>query len=101
MDVNIDNSIENDDRIAYIFKVLSEPNRIKILRILINSDHKLTCGEVSEKLNLSMSTVSYHFKTMRVAGLTITERKGQQRLLSINSDTFNRLLPGFLESLRK
>lgn len=101
MNANIENNITNDESIAYIFKVLSEPNRIKILRILTNSDHKLTCGEVSEKLNLSMSTVSYHFKTMRVAGLTKTERKGQQRLLSINYDTFNKLLPGFLESLNR
>lgn len=88
-----------DQKLSEIFKTLSEPNRIEILRILYHSEHELTCSEVSHQLNISKSTVSYHFKALRHAGLTNTRQSAQTKFLSINTDTFNRYLPSFLDSL--
>lgn len=88
-----------DQKLADIFKVLSEPNRISILRILQHSNRELTCGEVSRQLNISPSTVSYHFKALRKAGLTNTRQMAQAKLLSINRETFQKYLPIFLDSL--
>lgn len=90
---------KKDNQLAEIFKTLSEPNRIRILRILDHSDRELTCSEVSEQLNISKSTVSYHFKALRHAGLTNTRQAAQTKYLSINEKTFKEYLPSFLESL--
>ncbi|SEH42060.1 transcriptional regulator, ArsR family [Fructobacillus pseudoficulneus] len=90
--------IEDQNR-AEIFQTLSDPNRLKIIRILYHSSRELTCGEVGEKLSISKSTVSYHFKELRSVQLTKTRREAQSKYLSLNMDTFNKYLPGFLDSL--
>ncbi|GLB47548.1 hypothetical protein WR164_15270 [Philodulcilactobacillus myokoensis] len=50
-------------------------------------------------MNISKSTVSYHFKILRSVGLTHTRKDAQIKYLSINKDTFHKYLPGFLDSL--
>ncbi|MQS88228.1 ArsR/SmtB family transcription factor [Companilactobacillus mishanensis] len=82
-----------------IFKVLSDPNRLQMIRILYLSGREMTCGEVGEKLSVSKSTVSYHFKILRSVGLTNTRREARNKFLSLNINTFNKYLPGFLDSL--
>ncbi len=88
-----------DQKLAEIFKTLSEPNRIRILRILRHANRELTCSEISQQLSISKSTVSYHFKALRFAGLTRTRKEAQIKYLSINAKTFDQYLPGFLETL--
>ena len=93
-------TIEQEDiKRSEIFKVLSDPNRLKMILILYDSGREMTCGEVGEKLNLSKSTVSYHFKILRSVGLTNTRKSAQSKYLSINFATFKQYLPGFLDSL--
>lgn len=93
-------TIKQDDFArAEIFKVLSDPNRLNMIRILYTNKKEMTCGEVGEKLEVSKSTVSYHFKLLRSVGLTITRREEQRKYLSLNYDTFEKFLPGFLDSL--
>ncbi|MQS52193.1 ArsR/SmtB family transcription factor [Companilactobacillus mishanensis] len=82
-----------------IFKVLSDPNRLQMIRFLYLSGREMTCGEVGEKLSVSKSTVSYHFKILRSVGLTNTRREARNKFLSLNMNTFNEYLPGFLDSL--
>ncbi|KRN99276.1 ArsR/SmtB family transcription factor [Companilactobacillus kimchiensis] len=86
---------EADLKRTEIFKVLSDHNRLKMIRILYQAKRELTCGEVGEKLNLSKSTVSYHFKLLRTVGLTNTRKEAQIKYLSLNMATFQEYLPGF------
>ncbi len=90
---------QEDAKRAEIFKVLSDVNRLNMIRILYHSDHELTCGEVGQRLDITKSTVSYHFKTMRAVGLTNTRKEAQMKYLSINTQTFEQYLPGFLDTL--
>ncbi|MDE7512281.1 ArsR/SmtB family transcription factor [Pediococcus pentosaceus] len=93
-------TIKQEDIIrAEIFKVLSDPNRLSMIRILHKKQREMTCGEVGEQLEVSKSTVSYHFKILRSVGLTNTRKEAQSKFLSLNYDTFNQYLPGFLDSL--
>ncbi|CUW14327.1 helix-turn-helix transcriptional regulator [Leuconostoc gelidum subsp. gasicomitatum] len=82
-----------------IFKVLSDISRLSIIRTLNQSGREMTCGEIGQQLNISKSTVSYHFKMLRAVGLTITRKEAQSKLLSLNYQTFDKFLPGFLDSL--
>ena len=71
----------NDEDLIKIFKALADPVRLNILRILSKRESDLGCGEIGELLNMSKSAVSYHFKTLREAGLTITRKAGQNKFV--------------------
>ncbi|ANK60953.1 ArsR/SmtB family transcription factor [Loigolactobacillus backii] len=90
---------QRDLKMAEIFKVLSDANRLQMIRILYQSGSEMTCGEVGKKLEVSKSTVSYHFKVLRSVGLTNTRQEAQSKFLSLNLNTFKEYLPGFLSSL--
>ena len=60
--------------LSQIFKLLSEPNRLKILCSL-----GLECRPVSdiiESTGLSQTNVSFHLRTLREAGLVRPQRQG-------------------------
>ncbi|WP_288598014.1 helix-turn-helix transcriptional regulator [uncultured Streptococcus sp.] len=80
----------NDEDLIKIFKVLADPVRLNILRILSKRESELGCGEVGELLGMSKSAVSYHFKTLREAGLTITRKAGQNKFVRLNHETLEK-----------
>lgn len=77
----------NDEDLIKIFKALADPVRLNILRILSKRESELGCGEIGELLDMSKSAVSYHFKTLREAGLTITRKAGQNKFVRLNHET--------------
>ncbi|MBK8155969.1 ArsR/SmtB family transcription factor [Streptococcus infantarius] len=80
----------NDEDLIKIFKSLADPVRLNILRILSKRESELGCGEVGELLDMSKSAVSYHFKTLREAGLTITRKAGQNKFVRLNHETLEK-----------
>ena len=80
----------NDEDLIKIFKALADPVRLNILRILSKRERELGCGEVGELLDMSKSAVSYHFKTLREAGLTITRKAGQNKFVRLNHETLEK-----------
>jgi len=57
-----------------VMKALSEPNRLKILKML---QHKTLCVcEIREVLRIAQPTVSKHLKTLEEAGLVRFEKDG-------------------------
>jgi len=99
MDIEQANSAAEDERCVAIFKALAEQNRLRIMRVLYQTPREMTCSEVGEQLNISKSTVSYHFKALRLVGLTNTRQVAQTKYLSLQLATFDRYLPGFLATL--
>ena len=58
-----------------IMKALSDPNRVKIIKLL---QHKEMCVcEMQAALKLAQPTVSKHLTVLRTAGIVDDERKGQ------------------------
>lgn len=80
----------NDEDLIKIFKALADPVRLNILRILSKRESEIGCGEVGELLDMSKSAVSYHFKTLREAGLTITRKAGQNKFVRLNHETLEK-----------
>lgn len=97
--MSIEIKVNNDAERAEIFKCLSDPGRLQLIRLLYKNGKKMSCSELGENLNLSLSTVSYHFKALRLAGLTNTIKYGRTKYVSLRYDTFNKFLPGFLDTL--
>ncbi|YAB13615.1 ArsR/SmtB family transcription factor [Lactiplantibacillus plantarum] len=100
MNIEISKQDQADQQRVAIFKALADANRLRIIRVLYQAQREMTCSEVGAQLNISKSTVSYHFKTcLRLVGLTNTRRKAQTKYLSLQLATFDRFLPGFLATL--
>ncbi|MCV3741463.1 metalloregulator ArsR/SmtB family transcription factor [Lentilactobacillus hilgardii] len=91
--------LTDDQARVRILKALADEARLNIVRMLYAKDEEMSCGEIGEKLDINKSTVSYHFKTLREAGLTTTRKVGQNKFVTLNKDVFDHFLPGFLETL--
>lgn len=90
----------SEDKIRIqIMKALADETRLNIVRTLYECQRELSCGEVGEKCVIHKATASYHFKTLREAGLTIVRKDARVRFVRLNLDTFAKYLPGFLETL--
>lgn len=97
MTIKLSNS--DDAQRIQIFKALADESRLEILRILKKSGKEMSCGEVGEHCNLHKATASYHFKTLREAGLTTTRKDSTSKYVQLNHETFKQFLPSFLETL--
>jgi len=67
---------ERMTRMAAVFKALSDETRLRILRSLMRCDRPLCECELVPSSGLSQSTISYHLKVLREAGLIEVERRG-------------------------
>jgi len=80
-----------------LFKALSDPNRLRILKML-QSKHLCVC-EITNILNLATSTVSKHLSILRESGF-ITERKeGKWVNFQINPTPSDQRVSAILSSL--
>lgn len=86
--------------LSQIFSSLSVDKRIKLLKIIRDkhfsckdpdncelSDKCCDVSELSEVMNMPVSTISYHLKELRRAGLIETTKKEKHVYCSINRDT--------------
>ncbi len=77
------------------FKALSDPNRIRILKML--QVRPLCVCEITEVLNLAASTVSKHLSILRDAEFIIDEKEGKWVWYKLNDEEnqfyANQLLP--------
>lgn len=61
---------------AAVFKALSDPTRLRILKAISQAGALCECNIVPW-FGLSQPTISYHLKMLREAGLVHSERRGQ------------------------
>jgi DNA-binding transcriptional ArsR family regulator len=60
--------------LARLFKLLSDPNRIRILFVI--GKGKKSVSEIMSETSLSQTLVSFHLRPLRESGFVATERKG-------------------------
>lgn len=79
------------------FKVLADPTRLDILRLLIQGE---TCAcTIIDKVTVSQPTLSYHLKAITKAGLATAKREGNWVKHHVDKDKLNEIIQ-FLETLR-
>ena len=83
------------DRLARMFKALSNPNRLRLfMNLLEESKLDLAKGRVHDcflvkllgGLELGAPTVSHHVKELADAGLISTQREGKQLICSVDPE---------------
>jgi ArsR family transcriptional regulator len=85
---------EDTQRIARVFKALSHPARIEILRVLAERQ-QCVCGEIVEILPLAQSTVSQHLKELKEAELIKGEIEGAKSCYCINWEEYDEFFQSF------
>ena len=74
----------NPDQCAQIMKVLSDPNRIRIVRALIAGPANVS--RLSEMTGLTVHRISHHLGRMRPAGIVECVREGRTVVYRIAED---------------
>lgn len=72
------------------FRILSEPNRLKIL-CLLWKEEKLCVCEIVDKLWLKQNLVSHHLSVFKKLWLFEQERVGTNIYYTINQKVYNKL----------
>jgi ArsR family transcriptional regulator len=69
---------------AELFKVLSDPTRLKIINALILSE--MCVCDLTELLQMTQPVISYHLKTLRQLHLVKTRRNGKTVFYSLDDE---------------
>lgn len=85
-----------DIALADVLYALSDPVRLRIVREIAESG-EACCGGLG--VPMPKSSISYHFKVLREAGLTRTRVEGTQRFISLRRDDLEARFPGLLASV--
>jgi DNA-binding transcriptional ArsR family regulator len=89
--------MKNIEDLAEIFKALSDPTRLKLLRLL--TQHQFLCvNALTKQLHVTQSAVSQHLRTLRQVGLVTAERKGYHIHYSLNHDLLKQYKAKLLET---
>lgn len=86
------------DKNAKIFKVLSDPNRLKIIDML-------SCGElcacnILEEFNITQPTLSHHMKILKELELVTIRREGKWMYYNLNEEKISEF-KNFIDILTK
>ena len=85
---------DNEDELAKVCSALSVPTRRAIVKLVSKSP--LSVNEIAWKLNIPVSTASFHIKALNEANIvryaTNTNKRGNEKLISLNTVMFNLFL---------
>lgn len=85
------------EQYANLFKALSDPNRIAILKLL--SARPWYGQELAEKLNITAATISYHMSFLQRIGIITYERMDNRSYYCLNNKKLNEPLEKFIDFL--
>ena len=77
----MENQIE---KAADYFKAISDPNRLKILRLLAQRTVPVCVNAMAASLGITQSAVSQHLKILRQQGFVAVTREGSFKHYSLN-----------------
>lgn len=78
-----------------VFQALADPTRRAILARLKKGS--LAAGQIAEAFPVTKGTLSHHFNILKAADLVRCERRGQQRVYSINITVFEEVAAVLLD----
>jgi ArsR family transcriptional regulator len=81
---------EDAEKIAEIFRLLGNPTRIKIIRVLGNDE--VCVNDLAFQLNMTQSAVSHQLNLLRVKKVVKCRKDGKRALYSVADYAFLQLL---------
>ena len=83
------------EHVEKIFKALSDRSRLLVVRSLIEKPQYLE--ELAERLNLAVSTVSFHLKKLEIAGLIWKEKQQYYTIFYLKKELFRKTLEELMD----
>lgn len=83
--------------LSAVLHALSDPHRLEIVRRLDQDSEPRACGTFG--FDLSKSTMTHHFRTLREAGVIRQERDGTTKLTSLRREDLDARFPGLLDAV--
>jgi DNA-binding transcriptional ArsR family regulator len=80
-----------------VLHALSDPHRLDIVRKLAEDSEPRPCGTFD--LEVTKSTLTHHFRTLREAGVIEQRREGTARLTSLRREDLDARFPGLLDAV--
>ena len=87
------------EELADIFKALSDPTRLRLVKLLTDHQGALCVNALARKLRVTQSAVSQHLRVLRQAGLVRGERHGSFVHYSLDQDGLDRYKAKLQETL--
>ncbi|HEY4346116.1 MAG TPA: metalloregulator ArsR/SmtB family transcription factor [Gaiellaceae bacterium] len=84
--------------LATVLHVLGDPARLTIVRTLM-ADGEQNCAALQGRLEIPVSTCSYHLRLLREAGVTRTRVSGTLRYMSVRREDLDARFPGLLDAI--
>lgn len=84
--------------LAAVLSKLGDPTRLEMLRMLYLNDI-VACTEFESTFPISKSTISYHIKELRHAGLIDVSKEGKFYYYTLRREAIRRHIPGLLALL--
>ena len=78
-----------------LFQALSDENRRQILKLLKRGS--LTAGEIAARMPIGKAALSHHFAILKAAQLVRCEKRGQERVYSLNTSALEDLASWVME----
>jgi len=85
-----------DLELPTVLHALSDPVRLSIVRDLAEQGD-CRCGAFS--VPVAKSTLSHHLRVLREAGITLTDPRGTQRVVSLRTEDLDARFPGLLDAV--
>jgi DNA-binding transcriptional ArsR family regulator len=76
------------ESLAEVFQALSDPNRLRILEILLSVPHPICVTGIANRLGISQSAVSQHLKVLKNNGLVTHRKESYFKHYSLNEERF-------------
>ncbi len=76
--------------VARRFRLLSDPTRVQILRLLADTPAPLAVGEVAAAVGVAHSTASHHLQRLATAGVVHIRRVGRLGLVTLDREAARR-----------
>ncbi len=76
---------------ASLFKALGDPHRVRVVNLLAVTGEPVCICDLTQMLDLSQPTVSFHMKKLVAAGLLEREQRGVWAYYSLRRDVVERL----------
>ena len=80
------------EKYARIFKVMSDPKRLKIIDML--SEGELCACKILEEFHITQPTLSHDMKLMCDLGIVKARKEGKWMQYSLDIDVMNLMIPG-------
>ena len=80
-----------------VLHALSDPHRLEIVRRLADETEPRPCGGFD--FDISKSTMTHHFRTLREAGVIEQKREGTTKLTWLRRDDLDARFPGLLDAV--